>query len=78
MRQVEKKKPHTNGKVTTYIKSRYCRRCDANLRWQCKCPNNKAMAWQRENVFHSGKRYRGKDAWKKVYLDEIKYNGDSK
>jgi hypothetical protein len=25
-----------------------------------------AMAWQRENVFHSGKRYKGKDALKYV------------
>ena len=36
------------------------------------------MAWQRKNIFHSGKRYKGKDAWKKVYSDEIEYKGDSK
>ena len=36
------------------------------------------MAWQRKNVFHCGKRYRGKNAWKKVYSDEIEYKGDSK
>jgi len=28
------------------------------------------MAWQMKNVFHSGKRYKGKDAWKKVHLEE--------
>jgi hypothetical protein len=34
------------------------------------------MAWQRRNVFHMGKRYKGKDAWKKVHNTE--YKGDSK
>jgi hypothetical protein len=38
--------------------------------FQCECPNNSAMAWQMKNVFHSGKRYKGKDAWKKVHLEE--------
>jgi len=28
------------------------------------------MAWQRKNVFHSGKRYKGKNAWKKIYPDD--------
>ena len=52
--------------VDSRIKSRFCRRCDAYRRYQCSCPNNMAMAWQRENVFHSGKRYKGKDALKYV------------
>ena len=62
----------------TSIRSRYCARCDAKIKWECKCPNHLHMAWQRKNVFHSGKRYKGKDAWKKVYSDEIDYKGDSK
>ena len=57
----------------TVIKSRFCKKCDAKHRYQCKCSNNIAMQWQRKNVFHSGKRYKGKDAWKKVHSDmEIK------
>ncbi len=44
------------------------------LKWQCKCSNNRAMAWQMRNVFHSGKRYNGKKAWKKVYLEEGESN----
>jgi hypothetical protein len=31
------------------------------------------MAWQRENVFHIGKRYKGKKAWKELYPKDIKY-----
>jgi hypothetical protein len=27
------------------------------------------MAWQMKNVFHSGKRYKGKDAWNKVHKE---------
>lgn len=46
------------------ISSRFCRKCDAMHRFQCTCPNNKAMSWQRKNVFHSGKRYKGKTALK--------------
>ena len=57
----------------TSTRSRYCKRCDAMLRWECECPNNKAMVWQRRDIFHSGKRYKGKDAWKKVYSDEVEY-----
>ena len=34
------------------------------------------MAWQRKNIFHSGKRYKGKAAWKEVHVTE--YKGDSK
>ena len=75
MRHVEKKND-MGGRETIYIKSRYCRRCDANLRWQCKCNSRDAMAWQRRNVFHMGKRYKGKDAWEKVHVTE--YKGDSK
>ena len=71
MKEVKSKKPHTNGKETISTRSRYCRRCDAQLRWQCECNPRDAMAWQRQNVFHSGKRYKGKDAWKKVHSDEI-------
>jgi hypothetical protein len=36
------------------------------------------MAWQRKNVFHGGKRYKGKDAWEKVHAEETEYKGDSK
>ena len=65
------------GEVMTYIKaSRFCKRCDATVRWQCECSPRDAMAWQRKNVFHMGKRYKGKDAWKKVHATE--YKGDSK
>ena len=56
----------------TSTRSRYCKRCDAMLKWECECPNNKAMAWHRKNVFHGGKRYKGKDAWKKVHVVEYK------
>jgi len=48
--------------VNNNIKSRYCRKCDAQFRWQCECNPRGAMAWQRENVFHMGKRYKGKRA----------------
>jgi len=58
----------------TSIRSRFCKRCDAQVRWQCECVNN--MVWQRKNVFHGGKRYKGKDAWKKVHNTD--YKGDSK
>jgi len=34
------------------------------------------MAWMRKNIFHSGKRYKGKEAWKKVHIADFK--GDSK
>ncbi len=71
---MEKLNIQTNGKETISINSRYCARCDAKLKWQCKCSNNRAMAWQMKNVFHSGKRYRGKEAWKKVYLEEGEFN----
>ena len=57
-------------KEMTITKSRYCKRCDAVLKFQCNCPNHKRMAWQRKNVFHSGKRYKGKNAWKKIYPDD--------
>ena len=46
------------------INSRFCRKCDAIFRYQCKCPNHKAMPWQRTNVFHQGKRNKGKTALK--------------
>lgn len=42
------------------------------LRWECECPNNKAMVWQRRDIFHSGKRYKGKKAWEKVHVVEYK------
>jgi len=57
----------------TITKSRYCRRCDAQFRFQCSCPNHMALAWQRRNVFHSGKRHKGKDAWKEVHLTDENY-----
>ena len=69
MTEVENKEVQQNGEETIYIKSRFCKRCNASVRWQCECRNN--MAWQMKNVFHSGKRYKGKDAWKKVHSDEI-------
>ncbi len=56
-----------DGTETISTRSRYCRKCDAKFSFQCECPNNSAMAWQMKNVFHSGKRYKGKDAWKKVH-----------
>lgn len=65
------------GEVMTYIKaSRFCKRCDAMVRWECECPNNRIAAWQRRDIFHSGKRYKGKEAWKKVHNTD--YKGDSK
>ena len=76
MKQVEKLNIQKSGEETISIKSRYCRKCDAQVRWQCKCNPRDAMAWQRRNVFHMGKRYKGKDAWKKVHVTE--YKGDSK
>lgn len=48
--------------MTQNTKSRYCRKCDAQFRYQCECNPRWAMAWQREQVFHMGKRYKGKDA----------------
>ncbi len=79
MTEGKKKNIHKNGKEMISIRSRYCARCDAKLKWDCKCPNHLHMAWQRKNVFHSGKRYKGKKAWQKVYSDEIEYKkGDSK
>jgi hypothetical protein len=78
MKEVEKKKPHTSGKGMTSTRSRYCRKCDAMFSFQCECPNHKAMAWQRENVFHIGKRYKGKKAWKELYPKDIKYKTHKK
>ncbi len=72
MTRVEKLNTHINGKVTTSIKSRYCKRCDAVLKWECKCPNNRIAAWQRRDIFHSGKRYKGKKAWEKVHNTDYK------
>ena len=57
---------------TIITKSRFCKRCDAMVRWQCECSPRDAMAWQRTNVFHMGKRYKGKKAWEKTHPD-IKY-----
>lgn len=54
----------------TTTKSRYCVKCDALLKWQCECPNNKIAKWQRKKIFHNGKRYKGKKAWDKVHPDE--------
>ena len=76
MRQVEKLNIQKSGEETISTRSRYCRKCDAQVRWQCKCNPRSAMAWQRRNVFHMGKRYKGKDAWEKVHNTE--YKGDSK
>ena len=59
----------TDGTETISTRSRYCRKCDAMFNFQCECPNNSAMAWQMKNVFHSGKRYKGKDAWNKVHKE---------
>lgn len=53
----------------TTTKSRYCRKCDAKFRWQCECNPRIAMAWQRENVFKRGKRYKGKEA--RLYCDGV-------
>ena len=72
----EVEKPRTSGKETIYTRSRYCARCDARLKWDCTCPTHLHMAWMRKNVFHSGKRYKGKKAWKKVH--EVKFKGDLK
>jgi|TARA_B110000240_G_scaffold172694_1_gene197982 hypothetical protein len=36
------------------------------------------MAWQRENVFHMGKRHKGKKAWKELYPKDIKYKTHKK
>ena len=44
------------------VRSRFCARCNATLRYQCECNPRDAMAWQRENIFHMGKRYKGKRA----------------
>ncbi len=76
MTEVENKEVQQNGKETISTKSRFCKRCDAQVRWQCKCNPRSAMVWQRKNVFHMGKRYKGKDAWKKVHNTE--YKGNSK
>ena len=46
------------------VNSRFCRKCDAVFRYQCKCNPRMAMAWQRTNVFHQGKRNKGKAALK--------------
>ena len=70
MTEVENKGAHQNGEETISTRSRYCRKCDAQVRYQCKCNPRSAMAWQMKNVFHSGKRYKGKKAWKKVHSDE--------
>ena len=70
MTEVENKGAHQNGEETISTRSRYCRKCDAKFSFQCECPNHKAMSWQMKNVFHSGKRYKGKKAWKKVHSDE--------
>ncbi len=71
MTEVENKGAHQNGEETISTRSRYCRKCDAKFKFQCECPNHKAMSWKMKNVFHSGKRNKGKKAWKKVHLDEI-------
>lgn len=54
----------------TTIKSRFCVRCDAVFKFQCSCPNHKVAAWQRNEIFHMGKRYRGKQAWDEVHPDQ--------
>lgn len=56
----------------TTTKSRFCVRCDAQFKYQCECPNNIRAAWARVNIFHMGKRYKGKKAWEKTHPD-IKY-----
>ena len=66
------------GEEMTYTRSRFCKKCDAMLRWQCDCPNHVSMAWQRINVFHMGKRHKGKVAWEKVHSENTEYKGDSK
>jgi hypothetical protein len=71
MTEVENKGAHQNGEETISTRSRYCRKCDAKFKFQCECPNHKAMSWQMKNVFHSGKRHKGKKAWNKVHSDEI-------
>jgi hypothetical protein len=71
MTEVENKGAQQNGEETISTRSRYCMKCDAKFKFQCGCPNNSAMSWQMKNVFHSGKRYKGKDAWEKVHSDEI-------
>ena len=78
MSEVEKQKPRTNGKEMTSTRSRYCRKCDATFSFQCECPNHTAMAWQRENVFHMGKRHKGKKAWKELYPKDVKYKTHKK
>lgn len=52
------------------VNSRFCRRCDAQFRWQCSCNPRMAMAWQREHVFHQGKRNKGKAALKYTQSNE--------
>ena len=67
-------KKRKGGKETISIRSRYCRKCDAKFRFQCECPNHKAMSWQMRNVFHSGKRHKGKDAWDKLHTEDFELN----
>jgi hypothetical protein len=54
----------------TTTRSRFCAICDSKYSFQCTCPNNKVMADQVNQSFHSGKRYKGKKAWNKVYLTD--------
>ena len=56
----------------TKVKSRYCVKCEALYKYQCKCPNNKVMARQVKKSFHEGKRYRGKRALEYCYDTEKK------
>lgn len=54
----------------TITRSRFCAICDSKYKWQCVCPNNRVMAAQFKKNFHEGKRYKGKKAWKKLYLSD--------
>jgi len=60
----------------TTTRSRFCAICDSQYSWQCVCPNNKVMAEQVKKSFHAGKRYKGKKAWKKVYLTDEEYGNE--
>ena len=61
---------NSGNEETISIRSRYCKKCNAMWKFECKCSNHKAMSWQMKNVFHGGKRYKGRDAWNKLHLDE--------
>ncbi len=55
------------------FKSRFCKKCNARYRYECTCSNNKSMAWQMKNVFHSGKRYKGKLAYNVTQMNDDEY-----